>query len=232
MREVWSAHRQRITGSTIIAIIALLLLGNPSPASAAANHENLETKAQSANNANKMKSLGFFKPSFYWIALEKNDGSPRDKQILDMDGNLLAMVSEQFFKELRMEGTGQLLDGRLLNYKGRITLPDGSREIRYRFCGPEAPYGYGFEDIPLVPFRSLAVDTTVIPIGTRIYVPAAKGAVLPSGEIHDGMFFALDIGDAIKNRRIDVFTSFGDQSKVFRDNGMSHMKAVEIFVVE
>ena len=180
----------------------------------------------------KLKSLGHFKPSFYWIALEKDDGLPRNKPVLDMDGNILAMVSEKFMKELKMEGTGRLLDGRLLNYHGRVTLADGKTEIRFRFCGSEAPYGYGYEDIPLIPFRSLAVDITVIPIGSKIYIPSVKGAKLPNGEIHDGMFTALDIGDAIKNKRIDVFTSFGDQSKVFRDVGMTHMKAVEIFLVE
>lgn len=215
MRAIWSI--------LIISVFSILTVHLPASA-------QLDTK--DAAPAKKLKSLGRFKPSFYWIALETEDGLPRNKPVLDMEGNILAMVSEKFYKELRLEGTGRLLDGRLLNYHGRVTLPDGTKEIRYRFCGPEAPYGYGYEDIPLIPFRSIAVDTTVIPIGSKIYIPAAKGAKLPDGEIHDGMFFALDIGDAIKNKRIDIFTSFGDQSKVFRDVGMNHMKAVEIFLVQ
>jgi len=215
MRAIW-----RIL---VISMISVLTVNFPASA-------NLET--DDTVPAQKLKSLGRFKPSFYWIALETDDGLPRTKPVLDMEGNVLAMVSEKFYRELRMEGTGRLLDGRLLNYHGRVTLPDGTKEIRYRFCGPEAPYGYGYEDNPLIPFRSIAVDIKVIPIGSKIYIPAAKGAKLPDGEIHDGIFYALDIGDAIKNKRIDIFTSFGDQSKVFRDIGLTHMKPVEIFLVQ
>jgi 3D (Asp-Asp-Asp) domain-containing protein len=69
-------------------------------------------------------------------------------------------------------------------------------------------------------------------LGTKIFIPEAKGAKPPDGTIHDGVFYALDVGDAIQNRRIDIFTSFGDQSKVFSQHGLTNMKATEIFVIE
>ena len=131
-----------------------------------------------------------------------------------------------------MEGTGYLLNGRLINFKARLTKPDGTTEIRWRWCGPEAPYGYGHEDIPLIPFRSAAVDPTVIPIGSKLYIPAAKGAVLPDGSVHDGFFHAIDIGSAITDRKIDIFTSFGDQSRYFENMGFSTGKMSHVYLVK
>lgn len=176
--------------------------------------------------------IGNLKPSFYWVALEKNDAAPRTHALLDMKGNVLARVSESFWADIRLEGTGKLLDGRVLNYAGRVTLPDGSREVRYLVCPPEAPYGYGIEGIPLVPFRSVAVDPAVVPLGATVYIPQAKGTRLPDGSVHDGFFTAVDVGDAIVNKRIDIFTAYGDQSDVFYKNGLEHGKIIEVFLVQ
>lgn len=179
-----------------------------------------------------LQDLGLFRPSFYWIALEKQDSLPKNVSLLDIDGNVLARVSDSYHTELRMEGTGLLTSGKLINFKARLTKPDGSTEIRWRWCGPEAPYGYGFEDIPLIPFRSAAVDPTVIPIGSKLYIPAAKGAALPDGTVHDGYFHAIDIGSAITDRKIDIFTSFGNQAKYFERIGFSHGKMSRVYLVK
>ncbi|MES2963572.1 MAG: 3D domain-containing protein [Bdellovibrionota bacterium] len=183
-------------------------------------------------DTSKMQSLGLLGPSFYWVALETNDGEPKDQDVLDMDGNLLVKVGKKFFRGLTLEGTGRLLDGRLINWNGKYPRPNGTWEYRYRWVGPEAPYGYGFEGRPLIPFRTLAVDPTVVPLDSTLYIPAARGAVLPDGKIHDGYFKALDIGSAIQNRRIDVFTSFGDQSSVFDKNGLKHAQPTEVYLVK
>lgn len=181
---------------------------------------------------NRMKKIGDLKPTFYWIAMEKADGESKIRPLKDMEGNILAMVTDKFYREIRMEGTGKMLDGRVINFEGRVKLPDGTTEIRWVVCPPEAPYGYGVDKIPLVPFRSVAVDPTVVPIGSRVYIPKAVGAKLPDGSIHDGLFMAVDIGDAIKNKRIDMFTEFGDKSYVFREAGIENMRAMEVFLVQ
>lgn len=41
-----------------------------------------------------------------------------------------------------------------------------------------------------LPYRTLAVDPTKILPGSIVFVPQAYGVALPSGEIHDGFFFA------------------------------------------
>jgi 3D (Asp-Asp-Asp) domain-containing protein len=215
----------------IIALIFSFLLlscGSSDTTQAALGGSEREEKAP----PRVIRKIGDLKPSFYWIALEENDNQPRTRRLLDVEGNILATVSDRFYRAIRLEGTGRLLDGTLLNFAARLQNPDGSVEIRFRVCGPEAPYGYGVDSIPLVPFRSVAVDPTVVPIGSRLYIPAAIGALLPDGSVHDGYFAAVDIGDAIKNQRIDMFTSFGDQSEVFRRVGLVHGRAVEVFLVE
>ncbi len=173
-----------------------------------------------------LKKVGDLKPTFYWVALETRDGQPRNNALMDVNGRVIANVSSKFLKELRMEGTGRMLDGRIINFHVRV-----DNQIRWRFCPPSAPYGYGLEDYILKPFRSVAVDPEVIPIPSRVYIPAAKGTKLPDGTIHDGFFEAIDIGQAIQNHRIDMFTAMGDQSAVFEANGISNMKALAVYRV-
>ena len=71
-------------------------------------------------------------------------------------------------------------------------------------------YGEGVKGYRLVPYRTVAVDPKIIPYGTVLYIPDAKGTVInDSGNstfVHDGFFFAGDTGGAIKGNHIDVFT--------------------------
>ncbi len=189
-----------------------------------------EVNALRGNSQHDVQLVGILRPSFYWVSLETVDGQVKDQKLLDVDGNLIATISKSYFKKLSMEGTGRLLDGRVVNFKTRITHPDGTKEIRWRVCGPDAPYGYGVGDATLVPFRSVAVDPKVIPLGSKVYIPAAKGAVLPDGTVHDGMFSAVDIGDLIQLKKIDIFTGFGDQESFFEKVGMQTGKMVDVYL--
>lgn len=80
---------------------------------------------------------------------------------------------------------------------------------RVRFARVNAPFGLGARGSHLVPLRTIAVDRTVIPLGSLVYIPAARGqtVTLPSGAqvTHDGYFLAGDVGGAIRNNHIDVF---------------------------
>lgn len=78
-----------------------------------------------------------------------------------------------------------------------------------RFTPSDTPYGEGVSDYRLVPYRTLAVDESEIPIGTVLYVPAARGCLLtlPDGRHvrHDGYFFAGDDGYGVRGNHLDVF---------------------------
>ncbi|MGZ3701071.1 MAG: 3D domain-containing protein [Bdellovibrionota bacterium] len=192
----------------------------------AASNGRAEDNAAIEDLPPNAKKIGDLRPTFYWVALETNDGQPKDNALLDLSGNVIAKVSAKFLAGIRMEGTGRLLDGRVINFRARV-----GGDIRWRVCPPSAPYGYGLQDYALKPFHSVAVDPNVVPIPSKVYIPAAKGARLPDGTIHDGYFEAVDIGDAIQNQRIDVFTSMGDQSALFENHGLTNMKATAIYRV-
>lgn len=164
-----------------------------------------------------------FKYTFYWMADEKrHDDTSRwprlpddvlDRQGVGMvnrhialytrDGVLIGSFVESFVEELKMEGSGWLADGRVINYAGRCRHGMGTcfeilDSARY-------PYGRGAGARPLVPFRSVAVDRRLIPIGETLYVPEFDGLPLPDGTFHDGCLRADDTGGAIRRRLIDFF---------------------------
>lgn len=80
-------------------------------------------------------------------------------------------------------------------------------------------YGDGVNGYILIPYRTIAVDKQILPIGTVLFIPDAVGneVILPNSEkmIHDGYFFSADIGGDIKGNHIDVFTGLSE-SKPFQ----------------
>jgi 3D (Asp-Asp-Asp) domain-containing protein len=83
------------------------------------------------------------------------------------------------------------------------------RAGRSRFGLSKGPFGDGAAGFQIVPFRTVAVDARAIPLGTVLYIPAARGTpvTLPSGRkaVHDGYFFASDHGGGVRHDHIDVF---------------------------
>lgn len=85
---------------------------------------------------------------------------------------------------------------------GRLTFPleqggwSAGAGIRY-VPAPGARFASG-PSRPLKFYESVAVDPKVIPLGTRIYIPAYR-------PVNGGWFRAADVGGAIKGRHIDVY---------------------------
>lgn len=67
----------------------------------------------------------------------------------------------------------------------------------------------GAVGLPLVPYKSVAVDPSVIPYESVLFIPEAVGTLYPdlNGLLvrHDGYFLAADTGSLIKGHHIDVF---------------------------
>jgi 3D (Asp-Asp-Asp) domain-containing protein len=91
------------------------------------------------------------------------------------------------------------------NRKGGVTFPLASG-------GWSAGRGLGYlpllditfaagPSLPLRYYQSIAVDPGLIPLGSRVYVPAYRT------DGHGGWFIAQDTGGAINGRHIDVFRS-------------------------
>ena len=64
----------------------------------------------------------------------------------------------------------------------------------------------------VVPMRTIAVDKTIIPRRTVIFIKETVGLKMPDGRAHDGYWYATDIGGAIKGQRIDLYTGRGATS--------------------
>jgi 3D (Asp-Asp-Asp) domain-containing protein len=157
---------------------------------------------------------------FYWLALE-GDYQDRDSnsvpksgrgaavptntwvELYTQDGYFFGRVPERFAWALRLEGSGLMMDGRVVNYKGACKFGYGTCFEQLDIA--EHPFGRGAGTRPLIPFKSVAVDPRVIPIGEPLYVPEFDGLQLPDGSIHDGCVRADDTGGGIKKRKMDFF---------------------------
>lgn len=155
---------------------------------------------------------GQFKMTFYWLAYESEYASePADIDIYTKDGFLIGRFPRVFVFELKLEGTGVLRDGRVLNYDRPCPFGIGTcfKELDRR----DHPVGKGAQQRALVPYRSVAIDPRFVPLGTPLYVPELRGMPIltqdPSQpeERHDGCVRADDTGGGIKRRELDLFVS-------------------------
>lgn len=156
----------------------------------------------------------------YWLPRVANKAS--GYALRDLSGNSLgANVTNREWCDAAMEGSIQIKydDGRLITYNYAGTSSSNqvdcssyynhpaSHKVKFREATGE--YGDGVGNYLLVPHRSIAVDPSVIPYGSVVYIPSARGNVmkLPSGEtfVHDGFYLAVDTGGLIKQNHIDVF---------------------------
>ncbi len=164
------------------------------------------------------KSLGKMKVTYYWVTCEDDAKGERDTELLDPRGRSLGKFRADFAKNLKLEGTGRTLEGKTLNWAGKG---------RYQLT--KHPFGTGAKGAPLRPFRSLAVDPKVIPIGTKVVIPLAVGALLPDGSSHDGVFVAEDTGSAIKGAHVDLFCGLKRDMGLLQKRGIDEC---ELFLLE
>ncbi|MBF2027539.1 MAG: DUF3747 domain-containing protein [Oscillatoriales cyanobacterium C42_A2020_001] len=153
--------------------------------------------------------------------------------LLDLTGNNLGVtLSQRDWCAAALEGSVQVANGQQIlgtfNFAGRgdtaqvdcfpfyPRLKSLPATNRVRFKLSNTPYGEGVGGNQLVPYRTIAVDKTMIPIGSVVYIPEARGTVvtLPSGQqaVHDGYFYAADVGAAVKENHIDVYLGVAERS--------------------
>ena len=168
-----------------------------------------------------------FRNTHYYLVEEADYSktAPKDQEVLDEYGNIIVLVSTKFKKDLLMEGSGRLLDGRVLNYHGKV---DGT----FRFHVTSHLMGRGAGNCALVPFRSIAVDPAQIAVGSQVFIDETVGMLLPDGSIHDGFWNADDTGSAILHDRVDIFIGVKRNAKTLSLHGISHMKPLTIRVLK
>jgi len=60
-----------------------------------------------------------------------------------------------------------------------------------------------------VAMRTVATDPKLIPRRTVLFIAETVGLPMPGGGVHDGFWYASDVGGAIKGNRIDLYTGAG-----------------------
>ena len=156
---------------------------------------------------------------FYWLTRETDyDDAPPDSvprrgacalpasrwvELYTSDGYFFGRVPERYACSLKLEGSGLMRDDRVVNYTGACKFGYGTCFEQLDVI--DFPFGRGAGLRPLIPFKSVAVDPRVVPLGEPLYIPEFDGMVLPDGSIHDGCVRADDTGGGIKGRKLDFF---------------------------
>ncbi len=147
--------------------------------------------------------------TYYWLAEQSDYTGAKDTALCDVHAKILATVPLAFARSLQIEGSGRLLDGRVLNIGGSCACSSGMSSCYIVLDTTKYPWGMGAGSRPLVPYRSTAVDPMHISLDTRLWVPELVGVTMPAayGFVHDGCLDAVDTGGHIIAAHIDFFVA-------------------------
>jgi len=184
------------------------------PATATSPDEPAELVLEGRSQGLDFRSGERFRNTYYDFPRE--DTGTKDAAIYDATCKLITNVTREFHDRVCVQGSGRLSTGETVSFAKRNcdcaeTCPRTSQKICFERLDPARfPTGRGALGKPITPLRSIAVDSSVIPLGTVVFIPEFKGLELPSGGKHDGCFIAEDRGLKVVGRQIDIFT--GDPS--------------------
>jgi len=148
----------------------------------------------------------------------------KDATIFDASCAPIAKVTRRFHDQVCVQGSGRLAMGQTVSFARRdcacadVCPRTGQRICFERLDAARFPSGRGATGKPITPLRTVAVDTTVIPLGTHLYVPELVGLPRADGTPHDGCFVAEDRGLKVVGHHIDVFT--GDPAMTHQWNAL------------
>src|SRR5262249_49014745 len=114
--------------------------------------------------------LGPFTLTYYYVSSENDylDAGPADTPLYSPTCSVIARVPSAWVRPLQIEGTGRLSDGTVINYAGSCHCPTPTdATICWRPVDAQHPWGVGVQNLALVPFRSIAVDNTVLTYGKK-----------------------------------------------------------------
>jgi len=187
---------------------------SPAPRSAPAGLPAAAPAADSPEAAaNAGRSLGQFRNTYYDFPNE-SDFSGELVSLMDQSCSPIKRVPVEFHDAVCVQGSGNLSTGVTVSFAKRDcecarTCPRTGQKICFEALSRnDFPWGRGALGKPITPLVTVAVDDSVIPMHTVLYIPEFDGLPRDASQsaFHDGCFIAQDRGLKVKGQHIDVFT--------------------------
>ena len=170
------------------------------------------------------RSLGRFRNTYYDFPNEA-DFSGESVALMDASCAPIKRVPLEFHDAVCVQGSGNLTTGVTVSFAKRDcncarTCPRTSQKICFEALNRENfPWGRGALGEPITPLVTVAVDDSVIPMHTVLYIPEFDGLPRDASQsaFHDGCFVAQDRGLKVKGQHIDVFTGQSSVTRLWND---------------
>jgi len=166
------------------------------------------TKAQLAGRV-----LGTFKNTYYDFPSE-GDFDGEALNLMNGSCQPIASVPRTFYESVCVQGSGTLKAGGTVSFAKRdcacaAECPRTGQHICFDLLDKQQfPWGRGATGRGITPLVSVAVDSSVIALGTSLYIPEYDGVARDASGTskHDGCFLAEDRGLSVKGEHVDIFT--------------------------
>lgn len=168
--------------------------------------------------------LGTFRNTYYDFPNE-NDHRGKSSSaapLMNASCKPIATVPRTFHDAVCVQGSGSLANGTTVSFAKRdcacaeICPRTGQRICFEPLDRATFPWGRGAAGRPITPLRSVAADTSVLPMGTVLYIPELDGIEGDGGK-SDGCFVVEDRGLRVQGDHVDIFT--GDPTQTAAVNG-------------
>jgi 3D (Asp-Asp-Asp) domain-containing protein len=170
--------------------------------------------------------VGTFRNTYYDFPAEgEPDAKAPVTSLMSASCTEIAKVPRAFHDAVCVQGSGALRRGGTVSFAKRDcpcaeVCPRTGQRICYDALDPAAfPYGRGAAGKAIRPLRTIAADTSVLPMGTVVYVPELEGATAANGgEPSDGCFVVEDRGLRVQGEHIDIFTGSPETTALVNAN--------------
>ena len=163
--------------------------------------------------------LGQFRNTYYDFPREADHpaGSADLVDVMSTSCQSIAKVPRGFHDAVCVQGSGSLKKGGTISFAKRDCecaqiCPRTNQKICFDALDPVAfPWGRGASGRAIHPLRTIAADTSVLPMGTVVYLPELEGAGEPAS---DGCFVVEDRGVRVQGQHVDIFTGHPAQTAI------------------
>jgi 3D (Asp-Asp-Asp) domain-containing protein len=151
--------------------------------------------------------VGTFRNTYYDFPSEGDHAQGETVALKNAACETIAQVPRTFHDAVCVQGSGSLARGGTVSFAKRDCAcaeicPRTQQRICFEALDPKSfPWGRGAAGKPILPLRSVATDTSVLPMGTILYIPELDGVATS-----DGCFVVEDRGLRVQGDHVDIFT--------------------------